>query len=229
MYEKSAWQFDKSVAPIFDTHVRQSIPAYEWIQESVVHMTDFFCPTNGVVVDLGSGTGETLKLIQERHHTKPLSLIGVDASREMIREAIKKTNGSPVFQWVPESLERFEFPDKVDVVISTLTLQFLEPEERQAVVNRAYQSLKKGGVFLFTEKVFPESGRIQDIFNQIYHDQKESAGLSPDEIRRKDASIRGVMRPFTMKENEEMLKTAGFQQSELFMKHFHFTGFLAVK
>lgn len=229
MYRKSAWAFDETVAPVFDAHVRQSIPAYEWIQESVVHMTDFFFSQKAVVVDLGSGTGETLTKIASRHKMKELSLIGVDQSREMICEAVRKGGGSSVYQWVPDKLQDYVFPAKVDVVISILTLQFLEPEERQEVINRAYSSLKKGGALFFVEKVLSDSGRIQDVFTQVYHDQKESAGLSPDEIRRKDESIRGVMRPFTIQENEEMLKEAGFTQIELFMKHFQFTGFLAVK
>ena len=229
IYNHSNWKFDEAVAPIFDQHVRQSIPAYEGIQESVVHMTDFFCPQNATVVDLGSATGETLHRIQARHQNKDLTLIGVDESREMVKVAMGKVKGDTQYCWVPNRIQEYQFPEKTDLVLAVLTLQFLEPDDREQVINRIYSKLKKGGAFLLVEKVYAESGRIQDIFNQIYHDQKEQAGFTTDEIRQKDQSIRGVMNPLTQEDNEELLERAGFKQTEVFMKHFHFCGWLAIK
>lgn len=229
MYEPCNWQFNGAVAPVFDQHVRQSIPAYEWIQESVVHMTDFFCPEKAKVVDLGCATGETLSRIKARHSTKALKLTGVDESHEMVKVAMAKVNGDTDYQWVAKRIQDVELPDKTDMVLSILTLQFMEPDDRQAVVERIYRSLKKGGAFVLVEKVYAESGRLQDVFNQVYHDQKEQAGFSADEIRRKDTALRSAMEPFTVKENEALLQQAGFSRSEVFFKHFHFTGWLAVK
>lgn len=228
-YERSNWKFDGAVAPIFDQHVRQSIPAYEWIQKSVVHLTDFFCPENATVVDLGSATGETLQLIRNRHPKKTMKLIGVDESREMVTTAMTKVKGDTRYQWVPEQIQAYRIPEKTDLVLSILTLQFMEPEEREQVVAGIYSALKRGGAFVLVEKTYAHSGRIQDVFNQIYHDQKETAGFSTEEIRRKDESIRGVMTPLTQAENEAMLKRCGFEQTEMFFKDFHFSGWLAIK
>lgn len=228
-YDRSNWKFDGGVAPIFDQHVRQSIPAYEWIQESVVHLTDFFCPENATLVDLGSATGETLKLIRERHPNKAMKLIGVDESRDMVTTAVGKVKDGDHYQWVTERIQDYSLPEKADMVLSVLTLQFLEPEDRERVIERIYGSLKRGGVFVLVEKTYAGSGRMQDIFSQIYHDQKEKAGFTTDEIRRKDESIRGVMLPLTQQENEAMLKRCGFEQTELFFKDFHFSGWIAIK
>lgn len=229
MYKSSNWAFDGVVAPVFDQHVRQSIPAYEWIQESVVHMTDFFCPEKAKVVDLGCATGETLSRIQARHSTKSLKLTGVDESHEMVKVAMAKVNGDTNYQWVAKRIQDVELPEQTNMILSILTLQFMEADDRQAVVDSVYRSLRKGGAFVLVEKVYAESGRLQDVFNQVYHDQKERAGFSPADIRQKDTSLRSVMEPFTFKENEAMLQQAGFNRSEVFFKHFHFTGWIAVK
>lgn len=229
MYESGNWQFNGAVAPVFDQHVRQSIPAYEWIQESVVHMTDFFCPEKARVVDLGCATGETLFRINARHSTKMLNLTGVDESHEMLKVAMKKVNGDANYQWLAKRIQDVEIPEKTDMVLSILTLQFMEPDDREAVLERIYRSLKKGGAFVLVEKVYAESGRLQDVFNQVYHDQKEQAGFTTEEIRQKDISLRSAMEPFTVKENEALLQRAGFSRSEVFFKNFHFTGWIAVK
>lgn len=229
MYEPCKWEFNGAVAPIFDQHVRQSIPAYEWIQESVVHLTDFFCPEKAKIVDLGCATGETLSRIHARHANKSLKLVGVDESHEMVNVAVAKVNGSTDYQWVAKRIQDVELPEKTDMVLAILTLQFMSPEDREAVVEGVYRSLKKGGAFVLVEKVYAESGRLQDVFNQVYHDQKEQAGFTTDEIRQKDTSLRSAMEPFTVIENEDMLKRVGFTRSEVFVKHFHFTGWIALK
>lgn len=229
IYKHGNWKFDEEVAPVFDEHVRKSISSYDRIQESVVHMAGFFCPEKATVVDLGSATGETLQRLYEQQSHKKWRLIGVDESREMMTSAMSKVNGNTQYEWVANRIQDFEFPLKTDLVISVLTMQFIEPDDREAVLRKAYQSLKKGGALILVEKVYAESGQIQDIFNQIYQDEKQDSGFTTEEIRRKEQSLRSVMTPMTRKENEELLRTVGFSQQEAFFRHFHFMGWLAIK
>lgn len=224
-----SWQFDKNVAPVFDAHVRQSVPGYLRMQQSVVRLTDFFCSENSLVVDLGCSTGETLSLIQNRHPEKRLRLIGIDESPDMIQQAIKKTSGSPAFVFQPEQLETYDFPSDVGFITSILTMQFVEKRHRRRIIEAIHESLEEGGAFVFIEKTYATSGQIQDVFNQLYHDFKEEQGIEPIDIRKKDKSLRGVMSPNTTQENESMLQSAGFSEVEMFFKDLHFCGWIAIK
>lgn len=229
MTHSGTWTFKGDIAARFDQHVRSSIPAYDWMQESVVRLTDFFCPSFGSIVDIGCATGETLSRISERHAGKSCRYIGIDESAEMIAEAKKKLKEIEHCHWQTERIQDVLLPQNVDMVLSVLTVQFLPIADRERLVSRIYKALRPGGAFLLVEKVYAESGRMQDMFSQIYHDQKEQAGFTAQEIREKDASLRGVMTPLTVAQNEAMLKRAGFEQLEVFVKDFHFAGWIAVK
>ena len=49
------------------------------------------------------------------------------------------------------------------------------------------------------------------------------------EINNKSRSLRGILEPFSIKENLNMLKRAGFNDIEQVMTYIPFSGFLAIK
>lgn len=229
LQDQKVWKFDETVAPHFDEHVRQSVPGYQRIQESVASLTDFFCEDGSTIVDLGCATGETLYQVQQQTREKHLNLIGVDESHDMIQQAMRKTKGKPEYTFLCRRLEDFELPAETAVVTSILTMQFVRKPYRQILLKQIYESLEDGGAFVFVEKSFAASPQMQEMFTQLYHDFKESQGIEPEHIRKKDKSLRGVMMPNSLQENEEMLRRAGFKQIELFFKDLHFAGWIAVK
>ena len=226
---KTVWRFDGAIAPIFDVHVKQSVPGYDRIQESVSELADFFCEDGAVVIDLGCGTGESLSRIQRVVQDKSLQLIGVDESSDMIQQAMRKTKGTNNFHFVNEKIESVKLPEDSSLVLSILTLQFVSQRHRKAVLKKVYESLGNGGVFILVEKTYSKSGCVQEAFTQLYHDFKEREGLDAMEIREKDKSLRGVMRPLTVAENESILKEVGFENIEMFFRDLHFCGWLAFK
>lgn len=229
MLQNKVWQFNHEVAPHFDEHVRQSVPGYQRIQESVVSLTDFFCVDGSTVLDLGCATGETLHLMNQRLKDKEISLIGVDESHEMIQQAMRKTLGNPEYTFLCMRLEDYKFPKSTSVVTSILTMQFVNKHYRKLLLNKVYESLEEGGAFIFVEKSHAGTAQMQEMFTQLYHDFKEEQGLEAEAIRLKDKSLRGVMKPNTFVENEEMLRRTGFKEVELFFKDLHFAGWIAVK
>lgn len=229
IYPHSQWRFNEDVSNVFDDHVRKSVPHYESIQHLVAQLSDFFTQPNGLVYDIGCATGETVRHIHERHTQKKIRFIGIDESEAMLQKAIEKNKNAENIQFVQQSIERFDFEEKSNMVLSILTLQFVPVEERAVVVKKVYDSLQKGGAFVFVEKTYPSHSKLQEVFTQLYHDMKEQQGLTPGDIRKKDKSLRGVMHPLTESENRQLLHTAGFSTIDIFFKHLQFTGFIAIK
>lgn len=224
----SSWEFDDKISDIFDNHVIQSVPSYEQIQNIVSHISDFFIEKNGVVYDLGCSTGETIQRINMRHFEKKINFIGIDNSKAMIDKAKEKNKFYDNIKFENNSISNYDFESDTNLVISILTLQFLNIEQREQVIKNIYNSLSKGGAFLFVEKVYSSYSQTQDIYTQIYHDYKEEHGLLPDDIRNKDKSLRGVLVPLSLEDNIKMLEKLNFKV-EVFFKYLNFTGFLAIK
>ncbi|PLS19779.1 Strongly to SAM-dependent methyltransferase YecO [Bacillus sp. M6-12] len=229
MYPLSQWSFNQEVSHVFDNHVRQSVPLYDSMQQVITQLSDFFVQPNTVIYDLGCATGETIFHINQRHKEKKATFIGIDDSESMLQKAIEKNHDHEHIHFVHQSIENYTFEQKSNLILSVLTIQFIPIEKREMVIRNIYNALNKGGAFLFVEKCYAEQSKIQDIFTQLYHDEKEIHGLTPQEIREKDKSLRGVLNSMTAVENNQLLQSSGFSTVEVFFKYLNFTGFLAIK
>lgn len=150
--ETSNWVFDEHVAPHFDEHVRKSVPEYDRIQDLAVQFSDWFTQPDCTVLDFGAATGETIRRIRERHHTKPLNMIGYDNSQAMIDQAALK--GVEV---VFKDLEQLTELPSFAYGVALYTLQFLRPQARQQLVYQIANNLEPGGGFFVVENWMSES------------------------------------------------------------------------
>ena len=118
--------------------------------------------------------------------------------------------------------------ENLDYVISNLTLQFLNLSDKEILCKNIYNGLNKGGALIVFEKVYSKEPMYQDIYNQLYYDFKESKGFTDEEIRKKEKSLRGILRPMKDKDNLELLKSCGFMVEECF-RYLNFIGYLCIK
>jgi len=109
------------------------------------------------VVDLGCGTGNlTIPLARSG-----FSVFGIDISAEMLSVARNKWDGPSsrggyrdepgTIRWLQQDMRDWELPHPVDAVISFCDcLNYLtEPEDITATIQRTYEGLAPGGLFLF--------------------------------------------------------------------------------
>ena len=222
------WNFGADITKIFEQHVRQSVPQYETIQELVSQMSDFFIDEKYPVIDIGCSTGETISKINLRHKDKNINYIGIDESTDMIEQAKKKLLYMSNITLINSSIQNYEFKTKSNLILAILVLQFCPEKDRTDILNRIYENLNKGGAFILVEKTYPQNIKSQDIFTQIYHDFKESKGLTSEEIRSKDKSLRSQLNPMEIDEYLKILKDCGFK-TDIFFKHLNFTGIICIK
>ncbi|WPS85433.1 methyltransferase domain-containing protein (plasmid) [Brevibacillus halotolerans] len=228
MYHKSSWSFSKEVSQQFDNHVRQSVPFYDLIQSSIASLSDYFVSPHGLIYDLGCATGETIALLERRHAQKKLRFIGIDNSKAMLEKAILKNRNNHRAVFHRRDLEQLSFDEKSRFILSVLTLQFVPFQERKKIIHNIYENLYEGGAFVMVEKTLSAAPTFQDIFTHAQYDMKLEQGLSHEEVLLKQQSIRSVMMPISVQDNLQILREAGFQV-EIFLKHWQFTGFIAVK
>ena len=101
-------------------------------------------------------------------------------------------------------------------------------EHRQEVINRIYEGLNPGGAFIFAEKTYSCSSKVQDMLTFMHYDFKRES-FSPEEIMDKEQTLRNMLRPNTWTELSDMLKNAGFESVQTFWQNHLFVGAIAVK
>ncbi|EAK9993997.1 carboxy-S-adenosyl-L-methionine synthase CmoA [Campylobacter lari] len=221
------FEFDKSVASVFDDMVSRSVPFYTQNLKLIVELIDHFAPQNAKICDLGCSTASLLLALYEKR--KDFLLSGVDEANAMLEIAKNKCQafGARV-EFYQKNLDDFDFFAN-DVFIATYTLQFIRPPKRQELVDKIYQNLNENGMFVFSEKILYEDVKIAKKMIQIYEQYKLEQGYSKLEISSKREALENVLIPYTQNENIAMLKKAGFSKVESVFKWVNFETFIAFK
>ncbi len=205
-------EVDLLAQKIFDNVVRR----YDWFLNSATFgfidqwQLDLInnLPGKDIFVDLGTGTGE---IIRKVNNIYPESKgIGIDVSMNMLRKAIEKTEGDVRDFFIRASALKMPFKDEsVDVITTSLTFRHLPLEE---AVEEILRVLKPGGYLGILDISKPRSKilyKAVDIFaNKIF--KPVGVGIfSKEEYAYFMESIEKAMTPDELK---EVLESYSFSQ-----------------
>ena len=225
------FSFNEEVAAVFDDMLHRSVPCYQLVIEAMAQILDRRLEDGALVYDLGCSVGSTLFLLAERLFARRFRYIGVDKAPAMLRLARQRSE-----VWPQEACPRFLDGDITScplndaaAVLCNYTLQFLRPVTRQAFVERIYAALPSGGVFLLSEKTIAPAAALNRDFIAIHHAFKRERGYSELEIAAKREALENVLVPFSLEENMQLLRTAGFAEVEPFFTWFNFSSVVALK
>ena len=221
------FEFDESVASVFDDMVSRSVPFYKQTQELIVLFLSKRLEQGAKVVDLGCSTATTLL---ELYRLRPdLELVGLDSSPAMLQRA---TNRDYVYgaklNLIEAVILEYDY-GKADAVLLNYTLQFIRPIKRDDFVKKIFASLEYDGLFVFSEKLVYDDKKLDLEMINIYQEYKEAQGYSKFEIAQKRQALENVLIPYSENENKELCKNAGFCNVETLFKWANFASFIAFK
>jgi len=225
---KKKFEFDESVASVFDDMLSRSVPFYDEVRKLIISLI-LAEQTEGLkVLDLGSSTAKFLLDLHSKMDVK-MQLKGLDNSQAMLDRAGQKC------QAFGASIE-LEFADMLtyhyeneDVVVANYTLQFIRPMQRIELIKKIYEGMRDNGVFIFSEKVVFDDKTLDKQMIDTYYEYKKEQGYSEYEIAQKREALENVLIPFTIKENIQMCKDAGFKNIETVFQWANFVTFLVKK
>ena len=223
MYEPYKWEFNEEVAKCFDTHVRQSVFMYDEFHKSIIKMSNFFIEDNTNILDVGTSTGE---LLMKLPYNETCNYIGIDTEEGMINKAQEKLENKYKLQ-VGNILD-YKITN-CSLITMVLVLQFIKNKDKELALQNIYNSLNKGGAFMFVDKIKTPTLDIHDMYNDLYYDFKRENGLTDTEILDKNVSLRGVQKCLTLEENMQLMKNVGFKDMDIFLKYNNFVGVIAIK
>ncbi len=222
------FEFDEAVASVFDDMLSRSVPFYDEVRRLVIEVILAEAEPGIRVIDLGSSTA---KFLLELSHRSPvdLHLVGIDNSEAMVERAQRKAEafGAEVTLELADILT-YDYRG-YDVAVANYTLQFIRPMQRTELVARIGQELSEGGRFIFSEKVVFGEKRLDKQMIDVYYDYKRTQGYSDYEIAQKREALENVLIPFTIDENIQMCRSAGFREVHTIFQWANFVTFVARK
>lgn len=225
------FDFGKETTAVFDDMLDRSVPFYAEIQRMICELAAEFAAEKTSVYDLGCSTCNTF-IALDKVLPQSIAFIGLDSSEEMLKEAQKRLSVAGIQRKVDLRLsdlnKEFEIKN-ASVVVLNLTLQFIRPLYRQAVIDVISRGLNKDGCLILVEKVLSPDSRINRSFIKLYYDFKRRKGYSELEIAQKREALENVLVPYSFEENRDLLLNNGFRSSEAFFKWYNFCGFIALK
>ncbi len=222
------FEFDEAVASVFDDMLSRSVPFYDEVRKLIISLILAEEREDRKVLDLGSSTAKFLLDLHSKMHTN-MKLKGLDNSQAMLDRAEQKCQafGANIELELADMLT-YKYCEE-DVIVANYTLQFIRPMQRVELIRKLYDGLKDDGVFIFSEKVVFEDKKLDKELIDVYYDYKKEQGYSEYEIAQKREALENVLIPFTIKENIQMCKDAGFKNIETVFQWANFVTFIVKK
>lgn len=234
----SGFTFDADVAAVFPDMLNRSIPGYNTIITQTGLLAERFAQAGTRCYDLGCSLGATTLAVRQHLSADDCTLVAVDNSRAML-DGFSKTLAS-----LPESDKPGLKPATIElrcediadtpienasVVALNFTLQFVAPEQRQAILTRIADGMVPDGVLILSEKVIFEDAGLNALNIEMYHEFKRANGYSDLEISQKRTALENVLVPDTLELHQQRLRQAGFRTSTVWFQCFNFLSLIALK
>lgn len=181
-------------------------------------------PAEGHVLVVGAGGGLELRRFAESH--PGWRFTGVDPAHEMLELA--RTTLGPL-------AERVDFHEgyvdgapagPFDAATCLLTLHFVQPQDRQRLLQEVHRRLRPRSPFVVAHLSFPQAPQERAIWLSRYAAFIASSGVDPARAQA-GAEIVGSRLPILSPDNDEaMLREAGFSDVQLFYAGFAFRGWV---
>ncbi len=218
--------FDSEVVAVFPDMIRRSVPGYETMIPVTGLIAANHLGSSGRAHDLGCSLGATTLAILQNNPSEDIQVVGVDNSPDMISQARRVISDNRAV-FVEADIRDHEVTG-ADVVVLNLVLQFIDPDDRLALLTRLYREMAPGGMILLSEKVANSDEKRHRFFDETHLAWKRANGYSDLEVSAKREALENVMRIDTEEAHVKRLKEAGFSEIQQWYRCLNWASFLAI-
>ncbi len=225
------FQFDEQVVRVFPDMIARSVPGYELVVPMIGLLARRYAQARTNIYDFGCSLGAVSLAMGLAVRTSDTSIIAVDNSRAMVKQCRQNLVANQPAIPVEVRLENIlDTPvQNASVVVLNYSLQFLDRNQRQTLLERISAGLCTGGVVIISEKLcFPDSAEQEDQ-TEWHHAFKRSQGYSELEIAQKRNALENVLQPDTEATHLARLKRAGLSRPRRWFQCFSFASYIAFK
>jgi len=225
------FEFDASVADVFDNMAARSLPGYRhfWDMVTLV-MSQRGLPHWTQVWDMGVSTGTGLDAVRRAVFHPYASFHGIDISEPMLEKAKQRCPYAELkvhdlLTGLPE-IEK----GKAGVFIWGWTLQFIKGKEhRAALLRQCAEALHDDGIIFVAEKFdLSHDPELATAMQDAYISWRVGNGYTLEEIAAKQKALAGSMDPWTHEELLTAAAAAGLKAKPIY-RQFSFGGYALVR
>jgi tRNA (cmo5U34)-methyltransferase len=191
-----SWTFETTdIAETFDSHVREQLPWYDMVTDSVAYITRNYLQDYGVVVDIGASTGNMIDKLAPLASERISQIIAIEKSGSMSDVLRKKYSKNNNWIHIKEvDITKVPMP-KANVYIMFLTMMFIPIGYRKALINSMRANCERGGVIVVVDKVCDHQGYFSTVLKRLTMHFKLQQGAKPEDVLNKEMSLAGVQIP----------------------------------
>ena len=228
---KGSFEFSNEVVNVFPDMLSRSIPSYSRTIETIEFLTKEFIQPNTNCYDLGCSLGEASLSMLKGINVNGCQIYAIDKSESMTRKFKKNLEENSLT--TPINILNDDILNSriknASIIVMNYTLQFLKEEDRQSMINKIFNGLNKGGLFLLSEKIKIQNNKVNDVLDQLHYNFKLKNKYSQLEISRKRDAIENVLIRDDLCTHQKRLERAGFKNFGIWMQHFNFASYIAIK
>lgn len=223
--------FDETVAKVFPDMIRRSVPGYETIIALTGLLAEQYVQPESYCYDLGCSLGAATLAMRSRIRQPRCRIIAVDNAEAMTtrcQQHVQEAGEGVEVEVVCADIQDVTI-ENASVVVLNFTLQFIEPDARQALLEKIYAGLRPGGALLVSEKIAFANHAEQQRMDALHVAFKKANGYSDLEISQKRSALENILIPDTLEQHHARLKSTGFSSIDTWFRCINFVSLLAVK
>ena len=229
------FRFNEKVARVFPDMLQRSIPGYAASIEAIGSLAARYVRAGTTCYDLGCSLGAATLALRHGIDEPCCRVVAVDAApamiarlREVVAEDDRLNRPETRVDIVESDIREMTFAN-ASMVVLNYTLQFIDRDDRGALLERIYGGLNEGGILVLSEKVVDEDEHMEELLVEMHHEHKRRNDYSALEIARKRAALENVLLPETVDEHRARLEAAGFSRSAVWLRYFNFVSIIAIR
>ena len=227
----SSFSFNQEVTEVFPDMLERSIPGYRTTINSIRFLASKYSKKGTNCYDLGCSLGASSIALGEGAAHNDCRIMAVDKSSSMTKkfsEIIKQKKLDLNIQIFNEDVLDTKITN-ASIVIMNFTLQFIRKQDRQLVLDKIYNGLNDGGLLILSEKIILDDKKINNLLIDLHENFKFENLYTREEIENKKESIKNVLVEDDIETHQSRLSKSGFTKFGIWLQHFNFASFVAIK
>ena len=223
--------FDTNVAEVFPDMIKRSVPGYSNIITAIGMLSERFAQDDSRIYDLGCSLGAATLTMRRHIKAKNCKIIAVDNSSAMVERCkvlVNAYRADTDVEVIEADICNIDISN-ASIVVLNFTLQFLTIESRQQLLQKIYAGLKPSGILILSEKYRFDDEVTHELLIDLHHDFKRANGYSELEISQKRSALENVMKPDSIEQHANRLKSIGFGSVSVWFQCFNFGSMFAIK